>query len=726
MTQVLQYEPVRCRVDGCNAVLNPYCELNFTSKQWRCPFCTSWNSFPKHYAQHITEQSLPMELFPQSTTVEYKLPNSPTGPPVFLLVIDTCLDEDELGPLSDALQQALDLLPPQALVGLVTFGTMVHVHELAFTECPKAYVFKGTKHYDSATVAGMLGLGAQGGGAGAVPGAPLPPAPGAERFLMPVEDCSFALASILSDLAKDPWPRPADQRSVRCTGAALSIAESLLEKTLACRGARIMLFTGGPCTAGPGQVVDLSYKETMRSHHDLAKKNAAARFHADARKYYDELSNRCVKQRHVLDVFACSLDQMGLLEMQQCITATGGQIVMADGFGQSVFSESFKRVFTRYDEEHAVPGNAGHLVMGFAGMLEVHTSRDYKIMGALGPVMSLKQKAPYVSENVVGEGGTRVWSLGGVSPSTTVALYFEVTEAEAGARPVHPGARRFLQCITRYQHADGFFRLRVTTHAGMWCPDIVAGKAALAASFDQEAAAVLLGRLTVFRAQTSPLADVLRWLDRYLIRLCSNFAEYAPNDATSFRLPPTFSIFPQFMFHLRRSAFLQKSNSSPDETTYKRLVFNAEDTSNSLVMIQPSLICYSFTGPPTPVLLDATSMRADVILLLDTFFHVIVWHGETIAQWREQRFQDQPEHEAFRNLLQAPLEDAATIMESRFPVPRYVVCDQGKTQARFVLARLNPSVTHHNYAAADVQPIFTDDVSFSTFMEHLTKLAVQK
>lgn len=36
------------------------------------------------------------------------------------------------------------------------------------------------------------------------------------------------------------------------------------------------------------------------------------------------------------------------------------------------------------------------------------------------------------------------------------------------------------------------------------------------------------------------------------------------------------------------------------------MVFCREDVSNSLVMIQPSLICYSFQAPPQPVLLDAT------------------------------------------------------------------------------------------------------------------------
>jgi len=52
-----------------------------------------------------------------------------------------------------------------------------------------------------------------------------------------------------------------------------------------------------------------------------------------------------------------------------------------------------------------------------------------------------------------------------------------------------------------------------------------------------------------------------------------------------------------------------------------------ENVMNSLVMIQPALLEYSFeAGPPRPVLLDVASMqRKDVILLLDSFFHVVVW-----------------------------------------------------------------------------------------------------
>ena len=41
--------------------------------------------------------------------------------------------------------------------------------------------------------------------------------------------------------------------------------------------------------------------------------------------------------------------------------------------------------------------------------------------------------------------------------------------------------------------------------------------------------------------------DVLRWVDRSLIKLSSKFAEYRKDDPTSFRLTPEFNLYPQFM-----------------------------------------------------------------------------------------------------------------------------------------------------------------------------------
>lgn len=109
---------------------------------------------------------------------------------------------------------------------------------------------------------------------------------------------------------------------------------------------------------------------------------------------------------------------------------------------------------------------------------------------------------------------------------------------------------------------------------------------------------------------------------------CQKFGEYNKEDPNSFRLPENFSLFPQFMYHLRRSQFLQVFNNSPDETSFYRHVLMREDLTQSLIMIQPILYSYSFNGPPEPVLLDTSSIQPDRILLMDTFFQILIFHGE--------------------------------------------------------------------------------------------------
>ena len=56
-------------------------------------------------------------------------------PPIFLLVVDTCVDEDELVTLKESLQMSLSLLPPNALIGLITYGKMVQVSCFLFFVC---------------------------------------------------------------------------------------------------------------------------------------------------------------------------------------------------------------------------------------------------------------------------------------------------------------------------------------------------------------------------------------------------------------------------------------------------------------------------------------------------------------------------------------------------------------------------------------------------------------
>jgi len=94
------------------------------------------------------------------------------------------------------------------------------------------------------------------------------------RFLLPLSQCEFQLTSTIEQLQKDPWPVANDRRPSRCTGAALSVAVGLMETSFPNSAARIILYSGGPCTEGPGMVVGTELKEPIRSHHDIERDNA--------------------------------------------------------------------------------------------------------------------------------------------------------------------------------------------------------------------------------------------------------------------------------------------------------------------------------------------------------------------------------------------------------------------------------------------------------------------
>ena len=182
---------------------------------------------------------------------------------------------------------------------------------------------------------------------------------------------------------------------------------------------------------------------------------------------------------------------------------------MGDSFNSALFKQTFQRVFSKDSKDE--------FRMAFNATLEVKCSRELKVSGAIGACVSANKKDPCISEVEIGIGGTNSWKFCSLTPNTTTAIFLEVVN-QHGA-PIPQGGRGCLQFITQYQHSSGQRRVRVTTIARNWA-DPATALPHISASFDQECAAVLMARMAVWRAETQDDGpDVLRWVDRMLIRL---------------------------------------------------------------------------------------------------------------------------------------------------------------------------------------------------------------
>lgn len=744
---ILPYEPLICV--RCGAALNPFARVDYQSKIWLCPFCHHKNFFPKSYAG-IGENNLPAELFPTYSAVEYHPGKASTLPvsssssnlnlrpqwgngvsssslsslmssasssstslsmadpragnvgPAFVFVVDLCMVEDELKALKNELLLVVSQLPENALVGLITFDSMVKVYDLGFTDCTRVVLFHGDRELASTQIQQFLQLQSMKpphlGKAAAVQ---------KQGFLLTVSECEFSVTTAIEEIHSSAVIAPG-HRPLRATGTAISVAVGLLEGCVVKTGSRVMVFISGPATVGPGIVVQSDRSYSIRNHRDLI--NGRAPYFDKSCSFYKKLSQLFCDTSTVLDLFACSLDQVGAAELKDPVEKSGGFMMLGESFESDQFRKCLRHLFNR--------DNGGNLKMCFDAIIEVVTTNDIKVCGALGPCVSLRKRNGLVSDNEIGEGATNSWKLCSLTNKTCVAFFFEVYDNQK----VEPGSAFFIQFITRYQYGATGFRRRVTTVARRWVakhsPEISAG-------FDQEAAATIMARLAIERAERHYARDVIRWVDDNLIRFTSKFGDYIQEDPSSFRLSSNFSLYPQFMYYLRRSQFIDVFNSTPDETAFFRLMLNHEGVVGSLIMIQPTLFQYSFDGPPIPVLLDICSVSSDVILLFDSYFYVVIHYGSKIAQWRKLGYHKDPNHENFRKLLEAPEVDAEQLVAERMPVPKLIKCDQHGSQARFLLAKLNPSVTQNSTYNDVSEVIFTDDVSLQVFIEHLQQLAVQ-
>lgn len=78
---------------------------------------------------------------------------------------------------------------------------------------------------------------------------------------------------------------------------------------------------------GPGTVISPNLKELMRSAKELMN-GENIKYFQSAKKYYDNLGKRVISKKIIIDLFAFSLEEIGLAEMSELLSNSGGYMVM--------------------------------------------------------------------------------------------------------------------------------------------------------------------------------------------------------------------------------------------------------------------------------------------------------------------------------------------------------------------------------------------------------------
>ncbi|KAJ3429210.1 protein transport protein sec23 [Anaeramoeba flamelloides] len=724
--QPVPYNPLQCV--NCRNIINPFSEVDFKIKTWSCPFCSQRNKFPVQY-HSISPQNLPAELLQDKALIEYILPNQNLNKekntihqfPTFLFVVDLCTTEKELKALKESILEVVGNLNPNCLIGLITVGKDINVYDLAFVECPKSYLFSGSKQITTDEIEDSLRIRnsyIQDKNSNFI---------GINKFFQPAGECEFLISEIFNDLFVEPLNKFSKHRPKRGVGNSITISLTLMKKIFENKhkAGRIMLFLSGPSTIGDGKIVNLNRNNPIRSHSQII--NGKATFSKNSLTFYENLAQQAVSIGVVVDLFACSFDQCGCYELNPLISKTGGELLLSDEFDHEIFKNTFSKVFElQSDDNNNENENDNHFLMknGFISTIEIGVTRELCVLGAIGNCCSISPtSSSFHPKNVIGQGKTNVWQANGINDQTTLSFYFSVLSTQKN--PIPKTRIGLIQFKTRWKDSLGNIHLRVLTSPHYFSD--FSQQETLNLSFDQELSAVIMSRMAVERTKKKTYSSVIKWLDKSTIKFCRKVSNFTLDKAESFKISKEFSLFPQFMFYLRRSKFVKIFGHSPDETTFYNHFLYRENTTNSILMFQPSIISYSLNSTPKPVLLEMDSIKKDNILLLDEYFVVLILIGKQIAEWIKSGYHEMEEYSYLKEIIEAPQIEADRLIKNRFLYPRYIKCDQNSSQSRFLISKTNPNTpsSQNGYQNQDLHSL-TDDINFNQFIKQLIQIVVEE
>lgn len=657
----LQYEPIYCLT--CKSILNFCCSIDYGRKTWLCIICGNSNNLPSHVKDINPENILP-EMSEENSTIEYVLSKEAVFHPAFFFIVDICtFDEERHKLLIESLLTTFEKIPDECYVGFIKYGTNIELIEINRNKPKKTFLFSGQIEYNIKMLENLEGMSIK--GMNSIIG----------RFLIKKSECKEFFYDTIKKLQRDPFPVLPAFKPIRCTGAAISLAVSLLETNFNNCSAKYLLFTQGPCTFGPGTVTSVKYKE--KGKNDYIDENDSV-YNNSALKYYTELGGRISNLGHGLDILAATIEDIGIVHMEMLTRQTGGMLIMAQDFDPKIYISSCSKLLSKSDD---------FLSQGFNAKIIVKTGKNLKYNGILG----------------MGKSSNMGWKLGSIFPSTNITILLSQTQE---AKHEEFG---YFQIVTQYQRSDKKLILRVTTLARMFSDN----KEECLNGFDEEAATVFQARFLLLK-QYEEVKDCERMIDKNLIRFVRAFGNFSKGVPSSLTLPESMSYYPNFMFFFKRSLLVQTDNSSKDESIYFKNLLYREKVSEALKLIKPALIAYHYENGVYPVELDTKSLQPDVILVLDTFHNVVVSRGSHVDLWIKEGYHNKEEYAALKEVKEQSEEFAQELCQ-RVPTPQFCITAEGKSQQRILHHYLNPSSSG---------VVITENISYDKFFEALSRVIV--
>ncbi|KAK6462270.1 ScSEC23 cytoplasmic GTPase-activating protein-like protein [Scheffersomyces coipomensis] len=502
----------------------------------------------------------------------------------------------------------------------------------------------------------------------------------------------------------------------------------------------------------PGTIVNPELKEVIRSHNDISKLNAPN--FLPSSKFYQALAyiasgqtfenawyiadSTSVKTTDYelsstnptwsVDLCSSSLDQTGIYEMKSLSSYTMGKIYLFESFNSNQFKQSLYNAINLSDQTFrntltiTTSNNLKISRMIFTGGYALpssyhksgekfYNSYHEKISDTLTKFDSALQKKNF----------TNRWKFNELSGGDTLAIYFEMNTVKSSKEITSNGTKEvFVQFQVNYYdivRKKWFLKVttvqRPTTLAIILKRSDILKEREVLLSFNQKCWSVLLARLLINKINTTlgydKFDNLIDLMDSVIIKLLHNFGGLSLKANSSleeqsnpyymlqqiYEINENFKDLPSLIYNLRKNPQLIRIfNSSPDETAYYHSWFMRMDEKLSINAIQPKLFKVDDKSEEIALNSKCLNLPSKTFLIMDTIFHIIVYY---ITNGNESKLDLHHSKNDYlldtrdKSILPALEFIDKDLHENPRPfIPKYVITQTNHSQARFLIARLDP------------------------------------